>query len=112
VVDWRSGIAAAVGAFVRSHGLGLDPGEFADAWRGLYMPSMARVRSGERPFVSLDVLHRENLVEAAVQREHVAAGGHGEGGHISRESSRRTAGSSAFPATEGAGRSHESWVAC
>jgi 2-haloacid dehalogenase len=64
VVDWRSGIAAAVGAFVRSHGLGLDPGEFADAWRGLYMPSMARVRSGERPFVSLDVLHRENLVEA------------------------------------------------
>jgi len=64
VVDWRSGIAAAVGSFARSHGLALDPGAFADAWRGLYIPSMARVRSGERPFASLDVLHRENLVTA------------------------------------------------
>ena len=68
VVDWRSGILAAVSSFVREHDLGLDPGEFADAWRGLYVPSMARVRSGERPFVSLDVLHRENLVTAL--REH------------------------------------------
>jgi 2-haloacid dehalogenase len=64
VVDWRSGISAAVGSFARSHGLDLDPGSFADEWRGLYQPSMARVRSGARPFVTLDVLHRENLVEA------------------------------------------------
>jgi 2-haloacid dehalogenase len=64
VVDWRSGISAAVGSFAREHELALDPGEFADAWRGLYQPSMARVRSGDRPFVSLDVLHRENLVTA------------------------------------------------
>ena len=64
VVDWRTGISAAIVAFAREHELELDPGEFADAWRGLYVPSMARVRSGERPFVTLDVLHRENLVTA------------------------------------------------
>jgi 2-haloacid dehalogenase len=61
VVDWRSGISSAAGAFVADHGLRLDPDEFADAWRSRYQPSMERVRSGQRPFVSLDVLHRENL---------------------------------------------------
>jgi 2-haloacid dehalogenase len=64
VVDWRSGIAAAIGSFAGSHGLELDPYAFADSWRGQYQPAMQRVRSGERPFVSLDVLHRENLDDA------------------------------------------------
>jgi 2-haloacid dehalogenase len=63
VVDWRSGIAAAVGSFAGRHGLDLDPAAVADAWRGRYQPSMRRVRSGARPFVPLDVLHRENLDE-------------------------------------------------
>jgi 2-haloacid dehalogenase len=61
VVDWRSGIAAAVRSFAREHGLELDPDAFADAWRSRYGPAMQRVRAGERPYVSLDVLHRENL---------------------------------------------------
>ena len=61
VVDWRSGISAAVRSFADGHGLEVDPGAFADSWRGQYQPAMQRVRSGERPFVSLDVLHRENL---------------------------------------------------
>jgi 2-haloacid dehalogenase len=61
VVDWRSGIAAAVATFARGHGLGLDPDAFADSWRREYRPAMQRVRAGERPYVSLDVLHRENL---------------------------------------------------
>ena len=61
VVDWRSGISAAVRAFAADHALALDPGEFADAWRAQYQPSMERVRSGQRPYVSLDTLHRENL---------------------------------------------------
>jgi 2-haloacid dehalogenase len=61
VVDWRSGIAAAVRSFADLHGLELDPHAFADSWRGQYQPAMQRVRSGARPFVSLDVLHRENL---------------------------------------------------
>jgi 2-haloacid dehalogenase len=68
VVDWRSGIAAAVGSFADAHDLRLDPHAFADTWRGWYQPAMQRVRSGARPFVSLDVLHRENLDEAL--REH------------------------------------------
>jgi 2-haloacid dehalogenase len=64
VVDWRSGIAAAVGAFAGRHGLSLDAGALADSWRERYQPAMQRVRSGQRPFVSLDLLHRENLDDA------------------------------------------------
>src|SRR5262249_10885641 len=59
VVDWRSGISAAVRAFAGGHALGLDPEAFADAWRSLYQPAMERIRSGGRDYVSLDVLHRE-----------------------------------------------------
>jgi 2-haloacid dehalogenase len=61
VVDWRSGIADAVGSFGRRHRLDLDPGAFADSWRRQYQPAMQRVRAGERPYVPLDQLHRENL---------------------------------------------------
>jgi 2-haloacid dehalogenase len=61
VVDWRSGISSAVRAFAADHALTLDPEQFADAWRAHYQPSMERVRSGQRPWVSLDTLHRENL---------------------------------------------------
>jgi 2-haloacid dehalogenase len=61
VVDWRTGIASAVAAFAQRRGLTLDPGAFADAWRAQYQPSMERVRSGLRPYVTLDELHRENL---------------------------------------------------
>jgi 2-haloacid dehalogenase len=61
VVDWRSGITTAVSSFAAEHGLDLDPAAFADAWRRQYQPAMERVRGGERPYVTLDVLHRENL---------------------------------------------------
>jgi 2-haloacid dehalogenase len=61
VVDWRSGIASAAASFADRHGLTLDPEAFADAWRAQYQPSMERVRSGMRPYVCLDTLHRENL---------------------------------------------------
>jgi 2-haloacid dehalogenase len=61
VVDWRSGIAAAVRAFAARHDLELDAPALADSWRGQYQPAMQRVRSGERPYVPLDVLHRESL---------------------------------------------------
>ena len=57
VVDWRSGIAREVDAL----GLGVDGAAFADAWRARYQPAMQPIRSGARPFVRLDVLHRENL---------------------------------------------------
>ena len=62
VVDWRSGIARAAAPFLARHGgSGIDPRSFADAWRRRYDPAMDEVRSGRRPFVRLDVLHRENL---------------------------------------------------
>jgi 2-haloacid dehalogenase len=61
VVDWRTGVAAAVRRFADEHGLELDASAFADAWRSRYVPGMRRVSTGERPFVPLDVLHRENL---------------------------------------------------
>jgi len=61
VVDWRESVAADISSFLSVHLPGVDPREFADAWRAEYQPSMARVRRGDRPFVRLDVLHRENL---------------------------------------------------
>jgi 2-haloacid dehalogenase len=62
VVDWRSGIARDAGSFLSLVGRpDVDPHAFADAWRALYVPAMEGVRSGRRPFVKLDVLHRENL---------------------------------------------------
>src|SRR5688572_28275924 len=60
-VDWRSGIARAVGEVARRKGIAVDGIAFADAWRANYQPSMERVRSGQRPWTILDVLHRETL---------------------------------------------------
>ncbi|OBH42056.1 haloacid dehalogenase, type II [Mycobacterium intracellulare] len=62
VVDWRSGIAASVRRFAQRHHLDVDPDAFALEWRSRYLPSMSEIRSGRREFVSLDVLHQENLV--------------------------------------------------
>lgn len=62
VVDWRGGIARDARAFLDRQGRSeVDPSAFADAWRRRYSPAMEEVRSGRRPFVRLDVLHRENL---------------------------------------------------
>jgi 2-haloacid dehalogenase len=53
-VDWR-------GSMIRhcSH-FGL-PEETADLWRAQYQPQLETVRSGQRPWVNLDVLHRIGL---------------------------------------------------
>jgi 2-haloacid dehalogenase len=61
VVDWRSGVAREATPFLARYAPDADPAAFADAWRKLYNPAMAEVREGRRPFVRLDVLHRENL---------------------------------------------------
>lgn len=63
VVDWRNGVAREAQPFLARYLPGLDPLEFADAWRREYSPAMEEVRSGRRPYVRLDVLHRENLVK-------------------------------------------------
>ena len=55
VVDWRSGISSAVSEIAKKFGHSVDPEAFADAWRGLYQPSMQEVRDEKRPFTILDV---------------------------------------------------------
>ncbi|MFI4935472.1 MAG: haloacid dehalogenase type II [Caulobacterales bacterium] len=63
VVDWRSSVAREAEAMLAPKGHALDWGDFADRWRARYQPAMEKVRKGERPFVILDELHRENLIE-------------------------------------------------
>ena len=61
-VDWRSSIAGAGEALGRKLGkTGVDWLAFADAWRAQYQPQMETVRGGQRPWTTLDVLHREAL---------------------------------------------------
>jgi 2-haloacid dehalogenase len=54
-VDWRTSVAREAAA------LGLPGERVADAWRARYQPQLETVRSGEREWVVLDVLHREAL---------------------------------------------------
>src|ERR1700723_836885 len=69
VVDWRSGVAREAEAALGPKGHALDWGAFADGWRARYVPAMAKVAGGERPFAILDVLHRENLVELLAEHD-------------------------------------------
>jgi 2-haloacid dehalogenase len=62
VVDWRTGIARESGRYLTAlERTDIDPAAFADAWRRRYVPAMAAVIGGSRPFVVLDTLHREML---------------------------------------------------
>ncbi|MBN3756217.1 haloacid dehalogenase type II [Paraburkholderia sp. Tr-20389] len=64
LVDWRGGVAREAAVFLQRHGRSAQQADaFADAWRARYQPAMEKVRSGERPFMKLDLLHRENLDE-------------------------------------------------
>ena len=53
-VDWRGSMIRHCARF------GLPP-ETADLWRAQYQPQLETVRSGARPWVNLDVLHRIGL---------------------------------------------------
>ncbi len=69
VVDWRTSVARESRPYLDALGRqDIDAGEFADGWRARYGPSMRPVNAGEREFVVLDVLHRENLED--LLREH------------------------------------------
>jgi 2-haloacid dehalogenase len=63
VVNWRDSVAREAQALLGPKGYDKDWGAFADRWRARYHPAMERVRKGERPWVRLDDLHRENLVD-------------------------------------------------
>lgn len=62
-VDWHTGVTQQVAEIAAGRGVALDAGALADAWRERYLPSMARVRTGQRPWMHLDALHRESLDE-------------------------------------------------
>src|SRR6185312_14752310 len=66
VVDWRSSITREGQAFGRAKNLQVDWVAFADAWRGLYQPSMDKVRSGSIGWTKLDDLHRMALDQLLV----------------------------------------------
>lgn len=61
LVDWRTGVAAALREAFDARGIAADPFPLADAWRARYDPAMAPIRAGERGYVPLDLLHRETL---------------------------------------------------
>ncbi|WP_299861031.1 haloacid dehalogenase type II [uncultured Hoeflea sp.] len=61
VVDWRGGVTVACSQVFQRKQIDFDPFAFADLWRGEYQPAMERIRTGGRGYVSLDILHRENL---------------------------------------------------
>ena len=62
VVDRRTSVSRQSRPFLDALGRSdIDAGQFADGWRARYAPAMKRVNEGEREFVVLDVLHRENL---------------------------------------------------
>ena len=58
VVDWRASIIREARNLGRRKRLCVDWAAFADAWRAGYRPAMARVRSGELPWMKIDELHR------------------------------------------------------
>ncbi len=61
VVDWRRSITTEMRRFGEEQGIDQDWEQFALDWRALYQPAMEGIRSGERGYVKLDQLHRENL---------------------------------------------------
>jgi 2-haloacid dehalogenase len=84
VVDWRSSIIREGEALGRSKGLThVDWAAFADAWRGLYQPTMERVRSGTMPWTKLDDLHRIAL-DRLLEQFAVKGLGEGEIDHLNR----------------------------
>jgi 2-haloacid dehalogenase len=60
-VDWWTGITRRIARIATAHGIAVDAAALAGAWRDRYLPAMARVRDGGRPWTPLDTLHRESL---------------------------------------------------
>lgn len=62
LTDWRGSITREGERLSRLKGLeSVDWDKFAREWRAGYFPGMAPVIAGERPFTSIDVIHRERL---------------------------------------------------
>jgi len=81
VVDWLGSITRDLTRWGSENGYSCDWTALAVKWRSLYQPSMEKVRSGQREWTILDVLHRESLEQllpefglekmTEAQRQHV-----------------------------------------
>ena len=67
VVDWRSSIVRELASWGSDNHVIADWPGVADGWRALYQPAMERIRTGNRGFVRLDILHEENLRDIFTQ---------------------------------------------
>ena len=67
VVDWRSTIIQEGVQWNKKKGLTINWANFADRWRAGYQPAMAKVRSGQLPWMKLDDLHRLILDELLLE---------------------------------------------
>jgi len=83
VVDWRGSIIREGEAFGRERGLKVDWAGLADAWRAGYQPAMARVRSGELPWIRIDDLHRM-ILESLLPRFGLSALSEPDRVHLNR----------------------------
>ena len=62
VVDWRTSVIEECISLEKHTGISGDWEKLTDMWRQNYMPSMDKVRNGEREWVNLDTLHKESLI--------------------------------------------------
>ncbi len=83
VVDWRGSLIDELTAFGAARRISVDWTGLIDAWRGAYVPSMDRVRSGELPWTILDDLHRASL-ERLVDRFGIVGLGGTDLDHLTR----------------------------
>ena len=67
VVDWRTSIVRQLSEFGNRKEIQVDWESFTDAWRAGYQPGMDPVRRGQRPWVNIDIIHRERLDELLAQ---------------------------------------------
>ena len=83
VVDWRGSILRECRALGRKKKLAVDWDAFTDAWRAGYKPAMARVRSGELPWMNIDQLHRM-ILDELLARFSIGGLTEDEIGHLNR----------------------------
>ena len=83
VVDWRGSILRECRALRRKKMIAVDWDAFTDAWRAGYKPAMARVRSGELPWMNIDRLHRM-ILDELLARFSIGGLTEDEIGHLNR----------------------------
>lgn len=63
VVDWRASIISDFTAFGQKHGLTIEWAAFVDDWKTAYKPGMDAMRTGKRPWTTIDGIYRPKLDE-------------------------------------------------